>query len=539
VLLSDLLEETIPYTDLNPPLNSFCWGEYVYSNNTRYRDTTQPYEYKDGDKKIIVAACTYTKGIIETYLLIQADEIEYKTRYEFFKNYLSLKSKDFHLIQLTEEIFNFLIEKKLLSELIQSAIDKSKLTEFIQSSIENNKLLELIQASSEEQKTELFNSITDSNISNILALSSTDQDINTFIKKVKEKTVKKFCLYKQLIIYGPAGCGKTYGIKQMVKNDLNILKYDENTIHTTFHPESSYYDFFGKVMPIKRGDVISYDFLPGPFAQALELAYLEIIKDEKNPEKILLVIDELNRGNAASIFGGLFNLLDRNENGVSQYSLDIFGMEAQWLYNKLQKHTNSFKKLSTYYNTNNIQLSSFKMFSELEEKNIESIKIFIPQNLSIVCTMNTSDQTIFSIDKAFQRRFDKRLKTADDSLIDYSEKIKIEGYEITWKTFLSNLNQFIKNVAQVDDVDNATIGAYFVKTKPKTTNSQEKEIKIVDIKFSILYYLWYDLFNGWKRKDYLLDNLDENFKNDFTPKTFQEFTEKTDKFIAFINNYNN
>jgi hypothetical protein len=336
--------------------------------------------------------------------------------------------------------------------------------------------------------------------------------------------------YLQDIIYGPAGVGKTYSIKKIALYELAITQYESQTIHTVFHPESSYYDFFGKVMPVKDQTNISYEFLPGPFAQALEKAFQNIIENQDNPQKVLIVIDELNRGNAATIFGGLFNLLDRNKNGVSEYPLNIYGMEAQWIYNKIT--ATNIDTLCDYMKGKNDQLPSFEMCTG---NNSESIKIFIPHNLSIVCTMNTSDQTIFSLDKAFQRRFDKRFVTADDSIDNYvNGDILIEQHNITWKSFLKNLNKFIRDNSDIDDIDNATIGAYFIKAKPKDDSSGDKEIKIEDIKYSIMYYLWYDLFNSWKRDDQLLKKLGDNF---IEIKTFQEFVSNT-KYQEFIEKIN-
>jgi hypothetical protein len=329
-------------------------------------------------------------------------------------------------------------------------------------------------------------------------------------------------LYLQHIIYGPAGVGKSYSIKGMAKDYLFIKEedFDNQSIHTVFHPEYSYYDFFGKVMPkTTDGDNVIYEFYPGPFMQALLKAYNNILKKEKNPEKVVLVIDELNRGNAASIFGSLFNLLDRNENGVSEYPLNIFGMERDWLVNKLN---NAEKELNKYYKKKSGK-TNFNVFEA------DSTKLFLPHNLSIICTMNTSDETIFSLDKAFERRWKKSFVTAKDSIKNYNEQnLTLENGQTKWIDFLTNLNNFIIKVADVDDVDNATIGAYFIKPV-------ENEIKDEDIKYTLMYYLWYDLFKGYRREVMLkklggiLENKD--YKN---IKTFEEFC-SVENYQNFIN----
>jgi 5-methylcytosine-specific restriction endonuclease McrBC GTP-binding regulatory subunit McrB len=279
---------------------------------------------------------------------------------------------------------------------------------------------------------------------------------------------------------------------------------------------------FNPTRPIKdENGQISYDFLPGPFAQALSKAYKNITKQPINPEKVILVVDELNRGNAASIFGGLFNLLDRNDIGISEYPLNIYGMEAMWLKEQIGD-------LST------LEKYSKKTNFEMYDGDNKSLKIFIPDNLSIICTMNTSDQTIFSLDKAFQRRFNKSFKTAQNSIDNYPIKsedndikikykdIDIDKY-IIWKDFLLNLNEFIVKNAEVEDVDNATIGAFFVKPK-------DGYILKEDIKYTIMYYLWYDLFSGYRRET-LKEKLDGTIKG---VKTFEEFVEKYEEFIEKI-----
>lgn len=427
-----------------------------------------------------------------TFVVTDANEVYY----EKIEQTSILRTENINEIVLNEDILNIIITNGKLPILLNLSIEKGKLEELLNAIIglditsEHNFLSELLQIAKQSNK--------------LIELIKTDKSIN-----------KK---YKQLIVYGPAGVGKTYGIKNIASKKLDIddNNYEKQTIHTVFHPEYSYYDFFGKVMPIKENEQISYSFLPGPFTQALNLAYKNIIANPITPQKVLLVIDELNRGNAASIFGGLLNLLDRNQYGISEYPLNIYGMEAQWLKEKIKEE--NLEILQTYSKKND-----FNMFDE----NNASLKIYIPDNLSIICTMNTSDQTIFSLDKAFQRRFDKHFFTANKSIEKYDDSIKIENSENKWKDFLTNLNSFIQTNAEVDDVDNATIGAYFVKAK---IVDNVKMILKEDIKYTIMYYLWYDLFSGWKRES-LLNNLGEEFKN---LKTFEQFVENYELFINKI-----
>ena len=473
-----------------------------FPDDNDYRIIFSPYGGISSQNKIVRVLFNYRKT--DTKYLNNVQYTIFTSHKKIDTTHTENDVTDNHVNNLNLKIINFYIQENLLSELLKLAIEKEKLTDLLKEIIrldaitpENNFLLKLLQVAEESDS--------------LLNLVKADNRLN-----------KK---YEQLIVYGPAGVGKTYGIKQKAIDELKITEdnYEKQTIHTVFHPEYSYYDFFGKVMPTKKEDgQISYTFLPGPFIQALNLAYKNILENPINPEKVLLVIDELNRGNAASIFGGLLNLLDRNEYGISEYPLNIYGMEAQWLK----------EKMLNAYNFEILEAYSKKVNFTMNDGNNDSLKIYIPNNLSIICTMNTSDQTIFSLDKAFQRRFNKHFLTAENSLETYNENVNIENNNnnnnISWKVFLTKLNTFIKTYAEVDDVDNATIGAYFVKAK--TVEGGKKVILEEDIKYTVMYYLWYDLFNGWKRES-LLNNLGEEFKQ---LKTFEEFVKNYTSFINKI-----
>ncbi|MCX5933863.1 MAG: AAA family ATPase, partial [Pseudanabaena sp. LacPavin_0818_WC45_MAG_42_6] len=134
----------------------------------------------------------------------------------------------------------------------------------------------------------------------------------------------------QKILFGSPGTGKSYQVREIAKNELHI-PFDEdtktlrNTIKTVFHPEYTYADFMGKLLLLTQNGSIIYKFYPGHFLRILGMAYKALI-DGSN-ENFLLVIDELNRGNAAAIFGTVFQLLDRESVGWSSYEVDISDME--------------------------------------------------------------------------------------------------------------------------------------------------------------------------------------------------------------------
>lgn len=134
----------------------------------------------------------------------------------------------------------------------------------------------------------------------------------------------------QKILFGSPGTGKSYKVRKIAQQKLNIEWNEqtqlENIIQTVFHPEYTYSDFVGKLLPQTTGNgSVIYKFYPGHFLQALSLAYKKII--EGNNDNVLLVIDELNRGNAAAIFGSIFQLLDREDDYWSSYRVNLSELE--------------------------------------------------------------------------------------------------------------------------------------------------------------------------------------------------------------------
>lgn len=255
----------------------------------------------------------------------------------------------------------------------------------------------------------------------------------------------------QQIYYGAPGTGKSYKI--------NKLTNENNSIRTTFHPDSDYSTFVGCYKPTKdeeRGE-ITYDFTP----QAFTNAYVAAWKNVESP--FFLIIEEINRGNCAQIFGDIFQLLDRNEQGYSSYKTT----PDQDLANYIRK-----------------QLAN----TDIEDADVKSgKKMQLPKNLRIWATMNTSDQSLFPIDSAFKRRWDWRYIP-----IDYTDRghfIACGDIQYSWADFLQKVNDKVESVTQSED---KKLGYWFMGN-----GAEQKEITIDRFVSKVVFYLWNDVFKDF------------------------------------------
>ncbi|WP_147564902.1 AAA family ATPase [Clostridium tyrobutyricum] len=230
-----------------------------------------------------------------------------------------------------------------------------------------------------------------------------------------------------VLLYGVPGSGKSWTIEH------EYCKKGTNVERLVFHPDYTYSDFIGQILPdVDEGGQVSYKFTPGPFTNILHDAYTH------PQEEFILIIEEINRGNAPAIFGEVFQLLDRKSEirdtnddglpiGTSEYGITNANI-APIVYND-KRH-----------------------------------KVRIPSNLSIIGTMNTSDQNVFTLDTAFQRRWEMRLiennfehvdrRLADATILDTG---------ITWEVFCTEINKIIVgNNARMTSAEDKRLGAYFV-----------------------------------------------------------------------------
>lgn len=277
-----------------------------------------------------------------------------------------------------------------------------------------------------------------------------------------------------LIVYGTPGCGKSFFVenKLLASGKYKIggierdgLGIDDNMrVRTTFFQDYTNTDFVGQILPKQENGDVKYDFFPGPFTIALKKAL-----DPSNKGKpVALIIEELNRGSAASIFGDIFQLLDRKTSGESTYKI-VNTNVADYL-NKEFKGVDGWSDVQT---------------------------IGLPANLFIIATMNTSDQNVFTLDTAFKRRwrFEKLANefTEEHDYRDYC----VPGFDpnYSYEGIVKSLNEFMVNKGEQMMNEDKQIGIYFlekdqlIKDKMTAPTTEQKR----NVAFKLLEYLWDDV----------------------------------------------
>lgn len=340
----------------------------------------------------------------------------------------------------------------------------------------------------------------------------------------------------QKIIFGSPGTGKSHLIKsEIIPYELGIDEKvnPENVIKAVFHPEYTYGDFMGKLLPITRAGQVEYNFYEGHFLKALAQAYKNmIIAHDKNgqklsePENVVLIIDEINRGNSSAIFGSIFQLLDRDDYGWSSYDTSINGVTFFRLL-ELIGFTFSYDK--------NQEIDEYKLKGFDNAKKLETFQpklaylnfdlvnktIKIPPNLHIIATMNTSDNSIYHMDTAFKRRWEWQFINVNSDLVK-TDGIALKS-ESEWIDFIEKLNQFIKsNHSYIRGIEDKQIGKYFIK-------SQDGKINYSIIQSKLMFFIWDSVFNRDKKPLYELLDMD---KDELV--TFGDFAIKVKEFVQAI-----
>lgn len=302
----------------------------------------------------------------------------------------------------------------------------------------------------------------------------------------------------QQIYYGAPGTGKSKTIKD--------LTFGESVIRTTFHPDSDYASFVGTYKPITEEVVlrdcngkkvidddtkevvkeerIAYKFIPQAFLEA----YVEAWKKLGSSKKQYLIIEEINRGNCAQIFGDLFQLLDRNEYGFSDYPIVAD--------KDMQKYLE--KEFAGWEITNKDEINQLYGEANMVNLIMKGERLVLPSNLYIWATMNTSDQSLFPIDSAFKRRWDWKYVPIREGR-DKETNAPLNWYintgdkQYDWWSFISQVNKLIGSLTNSED---KKLGYFFCKAK-------DGEIDADLFVSKVIFYLWNDVF-----KDYGFDDKD-------------------------------
>lgn len=334
----------------------------------------------------------------------------------------------------------------------------------------------------------------------------------------------------QQIYYGAPGTGKSKTIKD--------LTFGESVIRTTFHPDSDYASFVGTYKPITeevtlrdcygkkvideetnevvKEERIAYKFIPQAFLEA----YVEAWKKLGSSKKQFLIIEEINRGNCAQIFGDLFQLLDRNEYGFSDYPIVAD--------KDMQKYLE--KEFAGWEITNKDEINQLYGEANMVNLIMKGERLVLPSNLYIWATMNTSDQSLFPIDSAFKRRWDWKYVPIREGR-DKETNAPLNWYintgdkQYNWWSFISKVNELIGSLTNSED---KKLGYFFCKAK-------DGEIDADLFVSKVIFYLWNDVF-----KDYGFDDKDfqdEEGKILSFDRFYQDVNGKTNVDIAIVKQF--
>lgn len=334
----------------------------------------------------------------------------------------------------------------------------------------------------------------------------------------------------QQIYYGAPGTGKSKTIKD--------LTFGESVIRTTFHPDSDYASFVGTYKPITeevdlrdcngkkvideetnevvKEERIAYKFIPQAFLEA----YVEAWKKLGSSKKQFLIIEEINRGNCAQIFGDLFQLLDRNEYGFSDYPI-VADKDMQKYLEKI---------FAGWEITNKDEINQLYGEANMVNLIMKGERLVLPSNLYIWATMNTSDQSLFPIDSAFKRRWDWKYVPIREGR-DKETNAPLNWYintgdkQYKWWSFISKVNELIGSLTNSED---KKLGYFFCKAK-------DGEIDADLFVSKVIFYLWNDVF-----KDYGFDDKDfqdEEGKILSFDRFYEDKNGKTNVDIAIVKQF--
>lgn len=290
---------------------------------------------------------------------------------------------------------------------------------------------------------------------------------------------------ENVIFYGAPGTGKSNRVEKKIK------KAGKKPFRTVFHPDLQNSDFFGCLKPQMDGKKVRYGFSPGPFMKALAEAY------RKPGEPVFLVIEELNRAAAAAVFGDLFLLLDRDDDGKGEYDVSFPSPESeQWF--------------------------------ETETGMAHEV-LLLPSNLFIYATMNSADQGVYPIDTAFRRRWRQEYlpldyKSGPDGDVAYVDATG-KHHSLAWREFVKLLNGHLTSSQTLDIAEDRLLGQWFVK---------QKELGGKNIPEKVLLYLWDDLLRH-EGRDLIFDTSSIKTYGSLAIETERNGRILSDRFLAVLN----
>ena len=389
----------------------------------------------------------------------------------------------------------------------------------------------------DESHSDDFSSYSE-RVENFLALTQIKvsfedkNEIETKIENENETNISlsatPFTTPEQIIFYGVPGSGKSHEIKHKLETEYEIPEQQQDVFveRTVFHPEYTNADFIGQIMPKLVQGKTDFVFKPGPFTSILKKA----LCDSQN--RYVLIIEEINRGNAAAIFGELFQLLDRIDDESKKTSHE--------------KELNTYGKGWSEYFVMNSEINNYIRDSDdafdgkaLDINGIHfsaNTGIRLPPNLSILATMNTSDQNVFTLDNAFQRRWDMKLienvfgNTEEET--NQRNAFVDSAKQITWEKFQTAINIKIGKMSEdagLSSMEDKRLGCWFVKAVKQGNDYIISKDLFAE---KVLKYLWDDAFKFCREKVFNgytnLESLTRDFKGDKEFSVFKDLFSETE-----------
>lgn len=275
------------------------------------------------------------------------------------------------------------------------------------------------------------------------------------------------------IVFGAPGTGKSFNLKKDCEEYLKDTTGSYERV--TFHPDYTYSQFVGTYKPVSDGAAIRYEFVPGPFMRV----YVEAMKSARslNPQPHILIIEEINRAKVAAVFGDVFQLLDRDEDGVSEYEIQTSEDIRKYLASELKCDIDKCKKIK------------------------------IPNNMFIWATMNSADQGVFPMDTAFKRRWNFEYLGINENQDKIKGRVSVGNsvtQEIEWNILRRAINEKLAKEYKVNE--DKLMGPFFISKRVlKTVSDQddtiEDQARFIEVfKSKVIMYLYEDAAKQHKHK---------------------------------------